>query len=138
MAELTEQQSHLKNLLEQRAGLIAEINELNSQAAAKRELVLRSLGAIEYLQQIGVELPAPEEAEAPAAPTPAPISEDETKRKAKVTAKKVQKKTRAAGTTQLATKKPETGGLKGTGTQQGVNTGTGSGSASGGAPTTKK
>ena len=60
MAELTEQQSHLKNLLEQRAGLIAEINELNSQAAAKRELVLRSLGAIEYLQQIGVELPAPE------------------------------------------------------------------------------
>ena len=68
MAELTEQQSHLKNLLEQRAGLIAEINELNSQAAAKRELVLRSLGAIEYLQQIGVELPAPEEAEAPAAP----------------------------------------------------------------------
>ena len=62
MAELTEQQSHLKNLLEQRAGLIAEINELNSQAAAKRELVLRSLGAIEYLQQIGVELPAPEAA----------------------------------------------------------------------------
>jgi hypothetical protein len=62
MAELTEQQSHLKNLLEQRAGLIAEINELNSTAAAKRELVLRSLGAIEYLQQIGVELPAPEEA----------------------------------------------------------------------------
>ena len=60
MAELTEQQSHLKNLLEQRAGLVAEINELNSTAAAKRELVLRSLGAIEYLQQIGVELPAPE------------------------------------------------------------------------------
>ena len=75
MAELTEQQSHLKNLLEQRAGLVAEINELNSQAAAKRELVLRSLGAIEYLQQIGVELPAPEEAPAEGeveaeAPTP--------------------------------------------------------------------
>tara|TARA_R100001594_G_scaffold106126_1_gene140577 strand:- start:125 stop:400 length:276 start_codon:yes stop_codon:yes gene_type:complete len=79
MAELTEQQSHLKNLLEQRAGLIAEINELNSQAAAKRELVLRSLGAIEYLQQIGVELPAPaEEAAAPVegeapAPEAAPV-----------------------------------------------------------------
>tara|TARA_B100000287_G_scaffold117944_1_gene109804 strand:+ start:1127 stop:1396 length:270 start_codon:yes stop_codon:yes gene_type:complete len=72
MAELTEQQSHLKNLLEQRAGLVAEINELNSQAAAKRELVLRSLGAIEYLQQIGVELPAPEEA-----PAPAPAAEGE-------------------------------------------------------------
>ena len=73
MAELTEQQSHLKNLLEQRAGLITEINELNSQAAAKRELVLRSLGAIEYLQQIGVELPAPEEA----APVEAPVAEGE-------------------------------------------------------------
>ena len=78
MAELTEQQSHLKNLLEQRAGLIAEINELNSQAAAKRELVLRSLGAIEYLQQIGIELPAPAEEAAPVegeapAPEPAPV-----------------------------------------------------------------
>jgi len=79
MAELTEQQSHLKNLLEQRAGLIAEINELNSQAAAKRELVLRSLGAIEYLQQIGVELPAPEEApaEASAPEGEAPVAETE-------------------------------------------------------------
>ena len=64
MAELTEQQKHLSSLLEQRAGLVAEINELNSQAAAKRELVLRSLGAIEYLQQVGVTLPEPEEAPA--------------------------------------------------------------------------
>jgi len=79
MAELTEQQSHLKNLLEQRAGLVAEINELNSQAAAKRELVLRSLGAIEYLQQIGVELPveAPAEAEAPAEGEVPPTAETE-------------------------------------------------------------
>jgi len=73
MAELTEQQQHLSSLLEQRAGLVAEINELNSQAAAKRELVLRSLGAIEYLQQVGVTLPeaeaeAPVEGEAAAAP----------------------------------------------------------------------
>ena len=81
MAELTEQQSHLKNLLEQRAGLIAEINELNSQAAAKRELVLRSLGAIEYLQQIGVELPEPEaeaaaEGEVPEGEAPTPETEE--------------------------------------------------------------
>jgi hypothetical protein len=55
------------------------------------------------------------------------MTEDETKRKAKVTAKKVQKKTRAAGTTQLQTKKPATGGVQGTGTPQGVNTGTGGG-----------
>ena len=81
MAELTEQQSHLKNLLEQRAGLVAEINELNSTAAAKRELVLRSLGAIEYLQQIGVTLPEPEaapaEGEAPVAEGEAPTPETE-------------------------------------------------------------
>ena len=64
MAELTEQQQHLSSLLEQRATLVGEINELNSQAAAKRELVLRSLGAIEYLQQVGVTLPEPEEAPA--------------------------------------------------------------------------
>tara|TARA_B100000131_G_C17728000_1_gene455634 strand:- start:209 stop:481 length:273 start_codon:yes stop_codon:yes gene_type:complete len=81
MAELTEQQQHLSSLLEQRAGLVAEINELNSQAAAKRELVLRSLGAIEYLQQIGVTLPEPEaapaEGEAPVAEGEAPTPETE-------------------------------------------------------------
>jgi hypothetical protein len=60
--------------------------------------------------------------EPPATPTPAP-QEDETKRKAKITSKKVQKKKRSQGTTQLATKKPETGGLSGINTPQGVNTG---------------
>lgn len=62
--------------------------------------------------------------EAPATPTPSPYSEDETKRKAKVTSKKVQKKERSAGTSQLQIKKPTEGGVKGTGTPQGVNTGT--------------
>ena len=61
--------------------------------------------------------------EPPATPTPSPISEDETKRKAKITSKKVQKKKRSAGTTQLATKKPAEGGLSGINTPQGVNTG---------------
>ena len=64
--------------------------------------------------------------EPPAAPTPLP-QEDETKRKAKITSKKVQKKKRSAGTTQLATKKPAEGGLSGINTPQGVNTGTGAG-----------
>ena len=59
----------------------------------------------------------------PETPTPRPVSEDETKRKAKVTARKVVAKQRAKGTTQLATKKPATGGLRGVQTQQGVNTG---------------
>tara|TARA_X000000368_G_scaffold83354_1_gene63107 strand:+ start:367 stop:624 length:258 start_codon:yes stop_codon:yes gene_type:complete len=76
MAELTEQQNHLASLLQQRETLVGEINELNSQAAAKRELVLRSLGAIEYLQQVGVTLPEAEE-EAPAAEGEAPTPETE-------------------------------------------------------------
>tara|TARA_R100000008_G_C3467809_1_gene107448 strand:+ start:243 stop:506 length:264 start_codon:yes stop_codon:yes gene_type:complete len=64
---MTEQQNHLASLLQQRQTLLDEITELNNQAAQKRELVLRALGAIEYLQQIGVTLPAEGE-EAPQAP----------------------------------------------------------------------
>ena len=65
---MTEQQNHLAGLLEQRQTLINEINELNNKAAQKKELVLRAIGAIEYLQQIGVTVPTAEEAaaEAPA------------------------------------------------------------------------
>ena len=81
MAELTAQQQHLTSLLEQRAGLVSEINELNAQAAAKRELVLRAAGAIEYLQQVGVTLPEPEaapaEGEAAPAEGEAPVPETE-------------------------------------------------------------
>ena len=61
---MSEQQQHLTNLVTQREALVNEINELNSQASAKRELLLRASGAIEYLQQIGVTLPEPEEAPA--------------------------------------------------------------------------
>jgi len=68
---MSEQQDHLTNLLKQRQDLIDEINGLQNQAAAKRELLLRASGAIEYLQQIGVTLPEEEaaaegEPEAPA------------------------------------------------------------------------
>ena len=76
MAELNEQQKHLTSLLEQRAGLVAEINDLNAQATAKRELVLRAAGAIEYLQQIGVELPKEgEEASVAEGEVPTPETE---------------------------------------------------------------
>ena len=70
---MSEQQEHLKNLVTQRDAILNEIQGLNAQIAGKRELALRASGAIEYLQQIGIELPAPEEAPAPAegeAPTP--------------------------------------------------------------------
>ena len=59
----------------------------------------------------------------PPTPTPSPYSEDETKKKAKITGKKVLKKKRSAGTSQLQTKdKPSQGGLQGINTPQGVNT----------------
>ena len=69
---MSEQQEHLKNLLSQRDSILSEIQNLNTQIAAKRELALRATGAIEYLQQIGVELPSAEEA------PPAPAPEGET------------------------------------------------------------
>ncbi len=53
---MTEQQQHLANLLEQR-------NSLEQQISQNRELFWKVQGAIEYLTQIGVTLPEPEEAE---------------------------------------------------------------------------
>ena len=64
---MTEQQEHLVNLLQQRQTLLSEISELNNQVAAKKELVLRASGAVEYLNQIGIKVPEAEEA---------PVSED--------------------------------------------------------------
>ena len=58
----TEQQNHLKSVLEQSQGLINEINQLEGQAKSKREMLLKLQGIIEYLQQTGVELPKEEEA----------------------------------------------------------------------------
>ncbi len=51
---MTEQQEHLKNLLRQFTELNKELNQLQNQAAIKRELLLKVQGAIEYLQQTGV------------------------------------------------------------------------------------
>ena len=74
---MSEQQDHLTNLLKQRQDLLDEINGLQQQAAAKRELLLRASGAIEYLQQIGVTLPEPEAPVEEATPEPAPAIEGE-------------------------------------------------------------
>jgi len=63
MAELNEQQTHLASLLKQREEIVGEINELTAKAESKKELLLRTLGAVEYLQQVGVKLPQPEEAQ---------------------------------------------------------------------------
>ena len=68
----TEQQNHLKSVVEQSQGLINEINQLEGQAKSKRDMLLKLQGIIEYLQQTGVELPQ----EVPAPPQP-PVSEEE-------------------------------------------------------------
>ena len=60
MAELTDQQGHLQQVLEQQKTLVAEINELNNTVASKREMALKLQGVREYLEQTGVTLPEPE------------------------------------------------------------------------------
>ena len=59
----TEQQNHLKSVVEQSQTLVNEINQLEGQAKSKREMLLKLQGIVEYLQQTGVELPKEEEAE---------------------------------------------------------------------------
>ena len=60
MAELTEQQQHLQNVVSQQNTLIAEINELGAQADAKRQQAVKLQGIMEYLNELGVTLPEPE------------------------------------------------------------------------------
>ena len=48
MAEMTEQQTHLASLLKQREDIVGEINGLNEKIASKKELLLRTLGAVSY------------------------------------------------------------------------------------------
>jgi prefoldin subunit 5 len=60
---MTEQQQHLANLVEQRESLKKNIEELQTESNARRELYLKVQGAIEYLSGTGVVLPEPEPTE---------------------------------------------------------------------------
>ena len=60
MAELTEQQGHLQSILQQQKELANDINQLQGQLTAKKELFNKTQGVVEYLQTIGVKLPEPE------------------------------------------------------------------------------
>ena len=62
MAELTEQQQHLQNVISQQNMLLGEINDLNAQVDAKRQQVVKLQGIMEYLNELGVKLPEPEAA----------------------------------------------------------------------------
>ena len=70
--EVSDHSTHLKSVTEQARGLINEIQELETQAKNKRDMLLKLQGIIEYLQQTGVELPK----EVPAPPQP-PVADEE-------------------------------------------------------------
>ena len=76
---MNEQQTHLTQLVEQRTTLSQQLEGIQTQTTRTRELLLKTQGAIEYLEAVGVTLPEPEvteEAEAEAeAPTEAPAEE---------------------------------------------------------------
>ena len=48
---------HLQSAQQQQQQLLSEIQELQNQVSAKRELVLKVQGVIEYLQQIEASQP---------------------------------------------------------------------------------
>ena len=69
MAELTEQQTHLKSVIDQQNTLAQEVQQLNNALDSKRSMYTKLQGVREYLEQTGVTLPEPEaeaSAEAPA------------------------------------------------------------------------
>ena len=53
---MTEQQDHLKNLLNQQKDLAKEVQALQEQIENRRQTFFKVQGAIEYLTQTGVEL----------------------------------------------------------------------------------
>ena len=57
---MNEQQNHLAQLVEQREKLAVDLEKLGTQSTRSRELFLKTQGAIEYLQAVGVTLPEPE------------------------------------------------------------------------------
>ena len=65
MAELTEQQTHLKSVIEQQQTLSQEVQQLNAALDSKRSMFTKLQGVREYLEQTGVTLPE-SEPEAPA------------------------------------------------------------------------
>ena len=57
---MNEQQEHLTQLLEQRVTLSQQLEGIQAQTTRTRDLMLKTQGAIEYLEATGVTLPEPE------------------------------------------------------------------------------
>lgn len=54
---MTDQQTHLKSVVDQQKVLIKEIQELTNELSVKREISTKLQGIYEYLTGIGVTLP---------------------------------------------------------------------------------
>ena len=74
MAELTEQQTHLQQVLEQQQQLSQEAQRLNVAVQNNNAMFTKIQGVREYLAQTGVTLPQPE-APVEEAPVEAPETE---------------------------------------------------------------
>jgi len=57
---MNEQQEHLSQLIEQRVTLSQQLEGIQAQTGRTRDLMLKTQGAIEYLEAVGVKLPEPE------------------------------------------------------------------------------
>ena len=62
---MDQQQQHLTQLLEQKNNLTKQLGDIQGQSVRTNEVLLKTQGAIEYLEAVGVKLSEPE-AEAPA------------------------------------------------------------------------
>ena len=62
MAELTEQQKHLQQVIGQQQTLQSEVQQLSNALESKKSMFTKLQGVREYLEQTGVKLPEPEAA----------------------------------------------------------------------------
>ena len=53
---MTKEQEHLQQLLQQQKDLVKEVESLQAEIESKRQTFFKVQGAIEYLNQTGVEL----------------------------------------------------------------------------------
>jgi len=72
---MNEQQEHLSQLIEQRNNLSMQLENIQGQSVRTREVLFKTLGAIEYLEAVGVTLPEPEVDEEAEALEEAPVEE---------------------------------------------------------------
>lgn len=58
---MTEQQQHLQSAVQQQQALNEQLTQVSTQSAQIRDTMMKLQGVIEYLTQLGVTLPEPEQ-----------------------------------------------------------------------------